>query len=260
MLLPPVVYIAGNTVRTYSFVLALAILLAFDWVIAAVRPSERGRAANACLLALAGGLLLARLEYVLIQWGYFGTATHEIFEFAAGGLGWHGALVGGWLGVWLGWRIWRLQTPFAVLSAALAPAIPVFMFAGWLGCAAAGCGYGAEVRTLADYAPLVAAELPDVYGILAPRWNTPLYGMVWAGAVFAVVVAGVTRWFALTAAGFWTTLALCALGMFMIGYARADVVPFVAGLRADQWLDLALFAAALFCALCAIRRRAILVV
>ncbi|MDX2137838.1 MAG: prolipoprotein diacylglyceryl transferase [Chloroflexota bacterium] len=251
MLVPSIVYVAGSAVRTYSFVLALAVLLAFAWAIAAAQ-GERGRAANACLLALAAGLLLARLEYVLLEWRYFQTATHEIFDFAAGGLGWHGAAWGSWLGLWLGWRAWRMQTPFAVLLTALAPAVPVFMAAGWLGCAAAGCGYGSEVRTLADYPPLVTAELPDVFGIVAPRWNTPLYGVVWASVVFVIVV-GATRWLAPT--GFWLALVVGALGTFVIGYARADAVPFIAGLRADQWLDLGVFALGLFAVSVGVRRR-----
>jgi phosphatidylglycerol:prolipoprotein diacylglycerol transferase len=258
MLVPPIVYIAGSPVRTYSFVLTLAVLLAFAWVIAAAQ-GERGRAANACMLALATGLLLARVEYVLLEWGYFQTAPHEIFDFAAGGLGWHGAVLGGWLGLYFGWRIWRMQTPFAALLSALAPAVPVTMFAGWLGCAAAGCGYGAEVRTLADYAPLVTAELPDVYGIVAPRWNTPLYGIVWASVVFVVYIVWKSP-LLFTERGirgevaFWLALTLCALGMFAIGYARADAVPFIAGLRADQWLDLGVFALGFFQLLVCVRR------
>ena len=33
--------------------------------------------------------------------------------------------------------------------------------AGWWGCRAANCGFGAEVDTLANYLPLLVAELPD---------------------------------------------------------------------------------------------------
>jgi hypothetical protein len=37
---------------------------------------------------------------------------------------------------------------------------------------------------------------------------------------------------------FWLLLALLSVGMFAIGFVRADFADELAGLRADQWLDL----------------------
>src|SRR5690606_38377072 len=103
---------------------------------------------------------------------------------------------------------------------------------------AANCGFGAEVNTLANYPPLVVAELPDVYGIPAPRYNTQLFGLV-----LALLALGLTIWLfrrgLLVGRRFWLVLALLSAGMFAIGFFRADYALQVADLRADQWLDLA---------------------
>jgi hypothetical protein len=123
--------------------------------------------------------------------------------------------------------------------------LPILAAAAWVGCAAAGCAYGAEVRTLADYPPGVAAELRDVYGIVVPRWNTPLYGVVLAGVVVGIGIWAKMGLARQTPTTFWIMLALFSFGMFAIGYARADAVVMFAGVRGDQALDAAMLIAAL---------------
>jgi prolipoprotein diacylglyceryltransferase len=150
----------------------------------------------------------------------------------AGGLGWHGALAGGLIGAWMigKWRGIRLRS----LLALCAPLIPPIVFAGGLACAAARCGYGAEVDTLANHPAALVWEAPDVYGIVSPRYAAQRFGMFLALALvpFAWILRGERR--------FWGLLALAAVGMFAIGFARGDPVPIWADRRADQWLDLSL--------------------
>jgi phosphatidylglycerol---prolipoprotein diacylglyceryl transferase len=256
--MPVVVYIFGVSVRTYSLCIVLSLVMTAVMMLASVKRDQRRQTADAALGALLCGLLAARAQHILINWSYFDQHRAQILSLTLSGLGWHGALIGGLCGLWLGWRIPRHRTlPFARLLLLLAPALPLLMTAGWLGCAAAGCGYGEEVRTLADYPPLVTSELADIYGILAPRWNTPLYGITWASVVFIIVT--LTRRIAPHPASidapFWLTLALLAAGMFGIGYARADLSLVIAGLRADQVLDLIVFAVTLFLWLRTVVRR-----
>lgn len=225
---------------TYSQVIAVSVLAGAAWFVWRARAGTRGAAANLCLLALILGLAGARAEHVLLHWDYFAAHAAEAFDLRAGGLGWHGGVMGSLGGLWLGWHMLSPdKRPYVTLSALLttaAPCVPLIMLAGWSGCGVTGCGYGAEVATLADYPPLIVAELPDVYGIVAPRFNTVLYGAAWA-ILCGLVLILTTRCAGFAQGRLWMALALVAAGMFMIGFARADAVPFVVSLRADQMLD-----------------------
>lgn len=221
--------------QTFTLALALAVAAGIGWS-AYQLPNQRGAVVDACLGALAGGVIGARLVHVLLNWSYFAYNTSEIWRLRSGGLDWHGALLGGLIGLWVICRWRRLE--FARLLDMLTPALPLLALAGWWGCRAANCGFGAEVNTLANYPPLVVAELPDVYGIPAPRYNTQLFGLV-----LALLALGLTIWLfrrgLLVGRRFWLVLALLSAGMFAIGFFRADYALQVADLRADQWLDLA---------------------
>jgi len=222
-------------VQTYSLTLALAILLS-GAVALRLRPGRPLAALDACLLALATGLLAARAGHVLLHLEHFVRTPEDILRWSSGGLEWHSALAGALAGLWLGAR-WRALAWPALLDA-LTPALALLCLGAWRGCMAAGCGYGREVDTLANHSPLLVAELPDIYGIAAPRYNTPLFGLLLA--VIALLLAGLfhrRRW--LPGSRFWLLLALLAAGTFAIGFWRADPVPQWGGLRSDQWLDLA---------------------
>ena len=226
---------------TFSLALALAILLA-GAVALRQRPGPPLAALDACLLALALGLLAARGGHVLLHLEHFARAPEDILRWSSGGLEWHSGLAGALAGLWLGARWRRLAWP--ALLDALTPALALLCLGAWRGCMAAGCGYGREVDTLANHSPLLVAELPDVYGIVAPRYNTPLFGLLLG--ISALLLAGLFYRRRLLRGGrFWLLLATLAAGMLTIGFWRADPAPQWAGLRSDQWLDLAV---ALACA------------
>ena len=221
--------------HTFSLALALAILLA-GAVALRQRPGPPLAALDACLLALALGLLAARGGHVLLHLEHFARAQQDILRWSSGGLEWHSGLAGALAGLWLGARWRRLAWP--ALLDALTPALALLCLGAWRGCMAAGCGYGREVDTLANHSPLLVAELPDIYGIVAPRYNTPLFGLLLG--VLALLLAGLFyRRRLLRGMRFWLLLATLAAGMLTIGFWRADSVPQWAGLRSDQWLDCA---------------------
>jgi prolipoprotein diacylglyceryltransferase len=113
---------------------------------------------------------------------------------------------------------------------------------GWVGCLAAGCGYGKEVDTLANYPRWMTSELVDVFGIVAPRYNTPYFGIILC-LIGCLLVFIITLWSrrspvaSLAGRRFWWILAFLSVGMFVIGFYRADHSYMVYGLRADQILD-----------------------
>jgi hypothetical protein len=80
-----------------------------------------------------------------------------------------------------------------------------------------------------------------VYGIVAPRWNTPLFGVALAVLVGLVMLACAWRGWA-RGRRVWLALALLSAGMFALGFVRGDSSPILLNLRADQILDLLILA------------------
>jgi phosphatidylglycerol---prolipoprotein diacylglyceryl transferase len=235
--MPPRFYSFGSfTLSSYTLLLTLAALAVLATAIYRLRGAlKAGDIADACLGALVGGAVGARLGHILLNWDYFAEHIRQIPQLHEGGLDWHGAVLGGLLGLLLVAR-WRKLDVSALLDA-LTPAPPLLALAGWTACLAWACGYGREVDTLARYPAFSVSEAADVYGIVAPRYNTQQFGIL----ISLVVLA--TALFMLAApclrgVRFWRTLALLGAGMFVLGFWRADPVGIFAGLRLDQWLDL----------------------
>jgi len=226
--LDPVLYFGAFRLPVYSLTLLIAVVVAIAGSL--YRARDRGtQGIDAVLAALVGGLIAARLEYVALTGAYFAAHPDEILRLDLGGLGWHGAVIGAYAGLAIMTR-WRGLDRRALL-AAFAGALPLIALAGWIGCAAAGCGYGREVDTLANYPDWLVWEARDVYGIRVPRYATARFGMGLAliVALVGAVARGTRR--------FWAMLAVLSAGMFAIGFVRADASPLVAGLRADQIID-----------------------
>ena len=222
----------GFTASIYS--LSLAVGLALSVAVGAYRARALYRPAqviDGCLAALVGGLIGARVEHVLLHWDYFAINLGEALRLNAGGLDWHGAVIGALIGLAIVSRTRRIDG--RTLLARFAPALPLLALTGWIGCAAAACAYGAEVDTLALHPAYAVWEARDVYGMLAPRYSTQRFGMILALILIplGLVARGERR--------FWLLLGLLSAGMFAIGFVRGDAVPIIAGLRADQWLDAA---------------------
>ena len=230
-MLSPYLSFGGFNVAIYSLSLALGLALSAAVGGYAARAIFRpAQVIDACLAAIVGGLVGARVEHVLLHWDYFSANLSEALRLNAGGLDWHGAVIGALVGLALVSRLRRIDA--RRMLALFAPALPLLALAGWIGCAAAACAYGAEVDTLALHPEYAVWEARDVYGMLAPRYSTQRFGMILALILIPVGLAarGERR--------FWLLLGLLSAGMFAIGFVRGDAVPLVAGLRADQWLDI----------------------
>lgn len=213
----PVINFGPLSMSSYTAALTMAIGLSalIGW---RLWPGPTRAWGIICLSALAGGVLGGRAAHVLAHWDYFQYAFGEALRVDGGGLDWWGAALGGIGGAALASR-W-LCTSLPQILDALTPALPLLMLAGALGCYAATCAYGAEIPTLAGVPPLIAAELPDVYGLLAPRYQTQLWIAGWSLLLLALTGMCFWRgWFARWR--FWMALALLALGMAIIGRYRA---------------------------------------
>lgn len=203
-------------------------------------PARLGRWLDAGIAAVVGGVIGARALHVTDQWDYFGQHTGEITDLAAGGLSWHGALAGGLAAALLVGRLRGLRWhEFRAWTDAAALAWPVGLGAGWLACRRNGCAYGCEVRTLADWPGWLVEELPDVYGLSAPRLDLALAGLVIAGLLL-VLVCGLTWKGWLVGLRLWPVLALTGLSMALLGFFRMDPATRLLDRRTDQVYDLGL--------------------
>jgi phosphatidylglycerol:prolipoprotein diacylglycerol transferase len=242
------------TFPTFSLFLSIAALIGAG--IALRRAARPGAAADAYLGALVGAVVCARISHVILSWNYFRDFPHEAFTISLGGLGWHGAVLGGIAGLWATIRLrnWLLSHfgfapadpyQFANLLDALTPALPLLGLAGWWGCMAALCGYGLEVDNLSNYPFYAVSESADVYGIVAPRYHTQVFGLLLSAAVLLFAMLLFWRGW-LRYRRFWFTLALLSAGMFVIGFYRADAVLMIGNLRGDQIFDVGMVALAVY--------------
>ncbi|MEP7285177.1 MAG: prolipoprotein diacylglyceryl transferase family protein [Chloroflexota bacterium] len=204
-------------------------------VISAARSRQRiSPLLDVILAGVIGGIIGARAVHVWLNWGYFAAHTDQITDLANGGLDWHGAIV---VGLAAALVVARLRgVSILLLVDGLALALPFGAMASWQACAAATCGYGVEVRTLADFPSWLVIESPDIYGTVAPRLNLPPIGIVLAVVILLLVVL-LTVFNSLSGSRLWLVLALFAEAMAIIAFFRAEYVPLWFGHRADQILD-----------------------
>jgi phosphatidylglycerol---prolipoprotein diacylglyceryl transferase len=233
-MLQPTISLLTFTFNTYTFLVGVSLLISVGIILRDTRNRlPPARAIDVCIGAMIGGLLVARAEHVLVHWNYFASHTEEILNFKAGGLNWHGAVLGGLCGAWLAGKLRGIR----LLVDSFALALPIIAFGAWRGCEAVACAYGAEVQNLSAYPDLLVWEGSDIYGLVYPRFHTQYVGMMLAVAL--LVLSGFLRWRKiLVGRQFTLILLLFSLGMFVIGFLRGDEVPMLGFLRLDQLLDL----------------------
>jgi phosphatidylglycerol:prolipoprotein diacylglycerol transferase len=199
-----------------------------------LRPSQ---ALDAALAAAVCGIIAGRAVYVAAHWDYFESHVGRALRPWDGGLSWHGALVGGLIGVAVYCAL-RRASLCSILNV-LAPSVAVLTALVWCGCLLDGCAFGMETYPGQRLLWALSMDLPNGYGIHAPRVAVQLLGAGWSAIVFIVIIAaGRDPRFQKTTFPLW--LALYCAGSFGLGFVRADAVPLVGGWRADQVADLAL--------------------
>lgn len=227
--------VLGLSPARYQVVLALGCVLGI--ALAAVRGRRRGlplpTVLDAALVAALGGLLLGRGGYVGIHWAYFQNHLGEAVSFWRGGLWSPGVIVGAGVGVLILCR-WRQVDPRSILDA-MAPGAAVVSLVAWLACLVAGCAWGIEVWPDQGLLWHLRVELPDLYGVRAPRLPVPVAGMVWSAGLLLLTLLAEPRCPPLP---LWLTLH--AAGDFGLRFLRGDVTSVIAGLGPGQLADLGL--------------------
>lgn len=234
---PEIILFGQITFRTYTVLFVAAVLLSLIFMAwqGGKTSSKPVKWLDAGLIAVAAGIIGARAAHVAIHWNYFSQRLDQTIELWRGGLDWHGGVLLGLAGLWIGCAIQKVSFRRALdLCAVIPPAGGAFLYTG---CLMSACGYGWEVRTLAAYPPFVVGELPDMYGIVAPRLIPQAYGI--AASLIVIALLSLLARFAPRVRGhLWIALVAMALSSFGIGFALGDPMLMLASLRLDQWLDL----------------------
>jgi phosphatidylglycerol:prolipoprotein diacylglycerol transferase len=108
---PYVVHIGSFGIRWYGLFMALSMAIGIWWLLRRLAgPMGEDFLYNWALAAIVGGVVGARLVFVLTNVGYFLHHPVEILEIYLGGLSIHGALLGGVAAAW--WYARRHRQPF----------------------------------------------------------------------------------------------------------------------------------------------------
>lgn len=238
---PTLIHLGPFQLPTYATLLSLGLVGAVLFSIwqgtrEGIAPTQPF---DVTLLGISGGLVGARAAYVAVNWAFYRDHLSEALRLWAGGLAWQGGLVLGLFLVTLYGLRSRLS--LGLLLDRLTLGVAWFSLCVWLGSGSANDVYGREAFPTDGVLWSLSADLPDLYGLRAPRVNVPLLGIGWS------VLAFVVLWFLrerlrVSGALFYTYLALTGLGGLALVPLQANAVPYLFRLRLD-WLFNLLLAA-----------------
>lgn len=256
----PILFRIGSyTLHSYTLAL-VAGMVGGTWLayrLARERYPDPEIVLDAGFWGLLGGVVGGRCGHVAANWAYYAAHLDRVTHLRGGGLSWHGALIGGLasIGVWfIVRRYLRRPLPgYLDLLDFLAPGLALGSAFGWLGSLLSGAAYGAEAGGYAPPLSWLAAELPDIYGVVEVRflsqplmiaWCLALCGLLWGlrhrlqpGLAFALY------------------LLLYALADWAVAHLRGDGT-WRWGLWLSQWAAIAEACVAVGWALWAWRRQA----
>jgi prolipoprotein diacylglyceryltransferase len=214
---------------------------------------------------------------------YFAENFREAFYVWEGGLAFHGAFLAGLLALFLYSAYHKL--PFLALADTAALGLALGQVFGWLGCLMSGCAYGLESHEATFILARLSLDLPDIYGVSAPRFATQPLASALSLAIFFLLWATRHRRPFDPSSGLRTSLAqdrpfdgvysersrtaqdkpfpgfafalyllLYAGGQFLVEFTRGDEAIYWGLWRASQWIYLAEAALALVFLACLLRR------
>lgn len=223
---------------TYTVLLDLGLILALAlaYYEARGRRFQPGRVLDAGLWILLGGIIGGRLGFVVAHWSAFHEDWGRMVRLWEGGLSFHGAFLGGLLVLFL---LTELQADagdrasFWDMADLLTPSLALAISFGWAACLMGGCAYG---RLGEGFGALV---LPDIYGVVAPRFATQILGMGLALLLLLIAWWFRDRW-PFPGAGFLIFSLLYFAGQFFLDLTRGDEAIVIGPWRITQILDLML--------------------
>ena len=239
----PVLFQLGPlTIYSFGAFMALAALSA-AWVVH-LELKRRGYnpelASSMVFAAAIGGLLGARILFIVEEWHAFLRSPWD-FIFTGAGFTWYGGFLGGVLGV--SWIVKKNKIPWLIGADIAAPALAIAYGVGRLGCHVAGDGDWGTVTDVpwgVAYTNAIIGWVDPLTGIPYPPGvrvhPTPVYEFLESVIIFGILWAIRKKEYA---AGtlFWLYLALAGLARLMVEFWRVNPV-FAVGLTEAQWFSM----------------------
>jgi phosphatidylglycerol---prolipoprotein diacylglyceryl transferase len=238
-MLPILFQFGPLTIYSFGVFMALAALTA-AWVVHAElkRSGYNPELASTMVFAAAiGGLLGARLLFIVEDWSNFIRSPWD-FIFTGAGFTWYGGFLGGVLGVT--WVVRKNNIPWLKAADIAAPALAIAYGVGRLGCHVAGDG---DWGTVTDV-PWGVAYTNAIIGWVDPSTGvpyppgvrvhpTPIYEFLQSVLVFGILWALRKKEYA-PGTLFWLYLALAGFARLVVEFWRLNPV-FAFGLTEAQW-------------------------
>jgi phosphatidylglycerol:prolipoprotein diacylglycerol transferase len=231
-------------IRTYTLLLDLALIIGLGTLLWYGNHTDQrpARWVDAGLGGIVLGIVAGRLGHVALYWHYFRTHQAEIWQVWRGGLDWHMAVLGGLLGMTLMAKV--RGVPLRELYDVVAMILPVGVVLTYAGCLSTSCGHGIAVGSLAAYPAWMVAELPDLFGVVEPRFASQLFGIA-LGVLLLLIAVIMANTVERPGLRLWIVITLLGAGAFGIGFTRGDEIRMIGALRLDQVLDLGMVAVGL---------------
>lgn len=165
-MLPILINLGPIQIRSFGVFLVLAFLLATFvlWREGQKQGYNEEKLLDLALISIFSGFIGARVYYVLTNWAYYSGRFGDAFKFWEGGLAFHGALLGGFLGVW--WFTRRNKWPFLQVADFASLAVLLGEIIGKIGSLLNGDDYGLQSKL-----PW-AIQIP---GVIGQRHPSPIY-------------------------------------------------------------------------------------
>ncbi len=233
-MLPILFKLGPLTVHTYGVAMAAAFLAG----LLLVHHEAKRKGFNPeisydiVLFAMIGGIIGARLVYVLDYWRDFAGHPAQVFAIWTGGLIFYGGLIGGTLAVVAVIKLRKLSV--GKVADMVAPAMAIGSAIGRVGCFANGCCYGKA--TSGFLGVTYTNELASARPLGVSLYPTQLFEVA-----YNLVILGILWWARpkLKSDGllFWMYITLYGFFRFIIEFFRADPV-FYLGMSASQLFSL----------------------
>jgi phosphatidylglycerol:prolipoprotein diacylglycerol transferase len=259
---PVLFQIGGLTITSFGVMMALAFLTGGTVLSRELRRKGENPelAWDIVLYAAIGGILGAKLYYLLLYWEQ--TAADPVRAILSrSGLVWYGGFL--LAAALVAWRIRRERLPIPRIADAVAPALALAYGVGRIGCFLVGDDYGAPtdlpwaVAFPQGAPPSTAGNLRHLFGVRVPAsvpdgavlavHPTQLYEVAMAVVIFAVLWRLRTR-FTRPGLLFATYLALAGVERFIVEIFRAKDDRFLGPLTLAQTISLLLVVVALLVA------------